>query len=137
MGVVKKACIFLPVLLMMKLLKRNLKHVMNLVIVVKMRIVLSQEAEVNMTESVAVPGPSQWPSCWDKKMWTRCGFIIVYLHEYTLLSFYNSSTVYVQLQCRHFEYHTRVLHCLTISYLATYIKKINILKCQLNKVVPG
>ena len=49
-----------------------------------------QEAEVNMTESVAVPGPSQWP-CWDSlgKMWTRCVFIIVYLYEYTLLSFYN------------------------------------------------
>ena len=54
-----------------------------------------QEGEVNMTESVA--GPSQWPSCWDKKMWTRCVFIIVYLYEYTLLSFYNSSTDYYEL----------------------------------------
>ena len=51
--------IYFLLLLAMKLLKRNLKHVMDLVIVVKMRIVLSLEAEVNMTESVAVPRPSQ------------------------------------------------------------------------------
>ena len=35
-----------------------------------------QEAEVNMTESVAVPSRAiTVASCWDKMMWTRCGFI--------------------------------------------------------------
>ena len=59
MGVSGIYFLLVHVLLAMKLLKRNLKHVMDLVIVVKMRIVLSLEAEVNMTESVAVPRPSQ------------------------------------------------------------------------------
>ena len=52
-----------------------------------------QEAEVNMTESVVLPGRQGHRS--DLLVGTKCGpdvDIIVHLDEYTLLSFYNSST---------------------------------------------
>ena len=121
----KKACQVFTSTADDEISEKELETCYDLVIVVNMRIVLSQEAEVNMTESVAVPGHHTGLLVGTR----RCGpdldlLLSMRMSIYTLLSS-TAFNVYSNSTSAPFFIHSIFLwnqaHCTFLAFTELYI----------------